>query len=83
MNEQTQRDSIMQMARGAFKEAFCEPLSEQIDILGCVMTAVAGQDVYVDGAILSVMKNLKKLNESLDSAGNCLDRRMQTQEVRG
>ena len=67
----------------AFKEAFCEPLSEQIDILGYVMTAVAGQDVYVDGAILSVMKNLKKLNESLDSAGNCLDRRMQTQEVRG
>ena len=65
----------------AFKEAFCEPLSEQIDILGCVMTAIAGQDVYVGGAILSVMRNLKKLNQSLDSAGNCLDRRTKGQEV--
>ena len=67
----------------AFKEAFCDPLNEQIDILGCVMTAVAGQDVYVDGAMVRILNNVEKLSRELEAAGNCLDRRMQAQEVRG
>ena len=47
------------------------------------MTAVGGQDVYVDVAMLIILNNLEKLSRDLESAGNCLDRRMQAQEVRG